>query len=226
MKFLQQDSPIVRLLNRFIDLILLNVLWVVCSLPIVTIGASTTALYDITMRMALGEEVGLFRPFLRSFVHYLKRSTLLFLIAAAAGAILTIDFWCASAWNISFRFVFQVVILSVGYFYLAAVSHAFPALAYFDGGVMFSIRRGFFLAMKNGIFTVFIMLLDVLPILIFFFAPAYAPQALFALLIIGFALVAYLNSLHLVRLFDPERVQALEEQRREQTTLKTDEDQD
>ncbi|MCD8353195.1 MAG: YesL family protein [Clostridiales bacterium] len=211
MKFLQQDNSIVRLLNRMIDLIFLNVIWVVCSLPIVTLGATTTALYDVTLRMAFREDTGLYRAFFRAFRKNLKKGTLLFLLTAGVGAVLVLDFLAASSWDIGFRFVFQVVILSVGYFYLAAVSHAFPALAYFGGGVWESIRHGFLLAMKNSIFTIFIMLLDVLPILIFLFSPTYAPQALFVLLIIGFSLVAYLNSLHLARLFDPGRIQAIEE---------------
>lgn len=212
MKFLQQDSPIVRLLNLFMDLVLLNVVWVVCSLPVFTMGASLTALYDMTMKMALHEEGSLLRDFFRSFSRHFKRATPLFLLALGVGLFIAADLWCAAQWDTSFRFLLLVTILAITYFYVALVSHLFPALAYFGEGGKQTIRRAFVLAMKNGVFTVFIMVLDLLPLFILLFAPSYAAQALFVYLIIGFALTAYLNSLHLVRLFDPQKVQEMEEQ--------------
>ena len=45
-----QEGPLADILNRFMDLILLNVLWFVCSLPVFTAGASTCALYDVTIQ--------------------------------------------------------------------------------------------------------------------------------------------------------------------------------
>ncbi len=69
--------------------------------------------------------------------------------------------------------------------------------------------------MKNGIFTVFIMLLDLSPVILFFLFPVQFLQSLFLWFTVGFALIAWLNSLHLVRLFDPERVKAVEEAQEE-----------
>lgn len=211
MNFLHEDTPVAGLLSRLMDLILLNVFWFLCCLPIVTIGASTTALYDMTMRLAFHEEVGIISGFFKSFVHNLKRGTLLYLLALAAGAFLALDFWSALHWDIPFKFVLQVLILSVGYFYLAAVSHAVPALAYFDEPVIKTIKHGFILAMRNGIYTVYVMVLDLIPFLLFFLHQVLFLKTLFLWLTIGFALLAYLNALHLIRLFDPQRVKEMEE---------------
>lgn len=212
MNFLHEETPVARLLSRFMDLILLNIFWLICSIPIITIGASTAALYDMTMRLALHEEVSVISGFFKSFVHQLKKGTLLYLLALAAGAFLALDFWSAIQWNIPFKFVLQVLILSVGYFYLATVSHAIPALAYFDEPVIKTVKHGFFLAMRNGIFTVYVMILDLIPFIIFFLFPLVFMKSLFLWLTVGIALIAWLNSLHLVRLFDPQRVKALEEE--------------
>lgn len=211
MKFLQQDSPIVRLLNRFIDLILLNALWLICSVPLITLGASTSALYDVTLRLAYQEEISILRTFFHAFVHNLKKGTLLFLLALAGGLFLGADLWCAWHWDISIKFVFQVVILAVCYFYLALFTHVFPTLVYFDLGVRATLKKAFVIAMSNGIYTVFIMVLNLIPVLFFF--TVRGAQVLFLWLTIGSALVAYLCSLHLSRRFDPERFQALEEER-------------
>lgn len=212
MNFLHEETPVARLLSRFMDLILLNIFWLICSIPIITIGASTAALYDMTMRLALHEEVSVISDFFKSFAHHLKKGTLLYLLALAVGAFLALDFWSAIQWNIPFKFVLQVLILSVGYFYLATVSHAIPALAYFDEPVIKTVKHGFFLAMRNGIFTVYVMILDLIPFVIFFLFPLVFMKSLFLWLTVGIALIAWLNSLHLVRLFDPQRVKALEEE--------------
>lgn len=215
MNFLHEDSPVTRFLSCFIDLILLNVFWVIGCIPVVTIGASTAALYDMTLRMALHEEINVCSGFFKRWFHHLKKGTLLFVLFLAAGIFLAVDLWCAIQWEIPCRFLIQVLILSVGYFYLVAVSHAFPALAYFDEPVFKTIRHGFLLAMRNGIFTIFIMLLDLAPFLMFFLFPVQFLKSLFLWFTIGFALLAWLNSLHLIRLFDPARVKAVEEEEEE-----------
>lgn len=210
MNFLHEETPVTKLLSRFMDLILLNVFWLICSIPIVTIGASTTALYDMTMRLALHEEINILTDFFKSFVHNLKKGTLLYLLALAAGAFLAADFWSAMQWDIPFKFALQVLILSVSYFYVATVSHAIPTLAYFDEPVFQTVKHGFIMAMRNGIFTVYIMVLDLIPFFLFFLFPLTFWKSLFIWMTVGIALIAWLNSLHLVRLFDPQRVKALE----------------
>ena len=47
--FFNYDNPIWRFMGRLGDMIVLNLLWLVCSIPVVTIGASTTALYYCTL---------------------------------------------------------------------------------------------------------------------------------------------------------------------------------
>ena len=50
--FFNYEGPFFNVLNRLSDLVILNVLWFICCLPIVTIGASTTALYYV-MKMPM-----------------------------------------------------------------------------------------------------------------------------------------------------------------------------
>ncbi len=62
-----QEGPLADILNRFMDLILLNVLWFVCSLPVFTAGASTCALYDVTIQYALHENPSVIYTFFQAF---------------------------------------------------------------------------------------------------------------------------------------------------------------
>ena len=54
--FFNMDSPIMRFLSRLCDLMILNILCLICCIPIVTIGASITALYSVTLKMVKGED--------------------------------------------------------------------------------------------------------------------------------------------------------------------------
>ena len=51
MRFNITDNVIVRALNKICDMVCLNILWLICCIPVITIGASTTALYTIMLKM-------------------------------------------------------------------------------------------------------------------------------------------------------------------------------
>ena len=211
MKFLEEDNFLSTLLSHFIDLALINIMWFICCIPIITIGASTTAMYDQCLKLAYREEPNVLSGFFKSFFKNLKRGTGLFFITFFAGAFLVVDFWCAAKMDLSIKFVMQVVILSVGYFYLCVASHVFPVLAYFNEPVIKTIQHSFLLAMKNGIYTVFVVILNLIPIFIFFLSQEFFWKYLFLFITFIFALIAYLNSLHLSKLFDPKKFKEIEE---------------
>ena len=52
------DNPVWRFIGKLGDLILLNILWIVCSIPIVTAGAATTAVYYVTLKLVRDENDG------------------------------------------------------------------------------------------------------------------------------------------------------------------------
>ena len=70
--FFNMDSPIMRFLSRICDLMILNILCIICCLPVVTAGASITALYTITLKMVRGEESYIFKGFLKAFKENFK----------------------------------------------------------------------------------------------------------------------------------------------------------
>ncbi len=208
MNFLHQDSPMSRILGRLMDLILMDIFWLVSSLPIFTIGAATAALYDVALKLASSEDVGICGTFFRAFVRNFRKGTVLFFLSAGTGALLILDFWCSSQWDTPFQFLFQVVVLSAGYFYLAMVSHVFAVLAYFPGTVKETLKKTFLLAMRNGISTVSVMVVSLFPFFLIYSVlvsgRAGSGQMLFLLLVAGFGLSAYLNALCLTRLFASE----------------------
>src|SRR5690242_3309365 len=82
------DSPLLRLLNRVADLMILNLLFLATSLPVVTLGASLTALSGTAMRIARGESESAAGDYLRALRRDLRQGTVLGLVVAGLGLVL------------------------------------------------------------------------------------------------------------------------------------------
>lgn len=65
-----------RILNTITDVLGLSLLWCLCSLPIVTVGAATTALYDAAVHGIRYREEGVYRRFFHTFRAELKTACL------------------------------------------------------------------------------------------------------------------------------------------------------
>ena len=93
MKLFNYDSPFWSFMSRLADLIILNLLWIVFCIPVVTIGASTTAMYRVTLNMVRGEGSGVVRMFWDAFRLNLKQAVLIFLILLIPVLLVVYEFW-------------------------------------------------------------------------------------------------------------------------------------
>ena len=91
MRFLSYDSKFGQLFLKLSYGCCLNILWLVCCLPIVTIGASTTALYYTSFKIAKDEGSYITTMFFRSFKQNFKQATIIWLIMLVAGLVIVAD---------------------------------------------------------------------------------------------------------------------------------------
>lgn len=91
MRIFSYDSKFSQIMLKLSYGCYLNLLWFVCSLPVFTLGAATAALYDVTLRMARGEEPGLTRRFSQAFRENFRQATTLWLILLGIGVLLGLD---------------------------------------------------------------------------------------------------------------------------------------
>ena len=91
MKIFSYDSPFSQILLKLAWSCYLNLLWLLCSLPVFTIGASTTALYAVTLKIVNEKEGNLTAQFFRAFRENFRQSTCLWLILLGAGVLLAGD---------------------------------------------------------------------------------------------------------------------------------------
>ena len=84
MNILKPDSPVMDFISTVADLIILNLLFVICSIPIVTFGAAYSAKYYVAMKKIRGEETGTVVPFFKAFKRNFKQSTIVWIIMLVA----------------------------------------------------------------------------------------------------------------------------------------------
>ncbi len=91
MDIFKYDSPLMSFLNTVFDLMILNILCVICCIPIITIGPALTAKYDVAMRIVRKEDPAIFRPFFKAFVENFKQSLIVWIVLLGACCLLIID---------------------------------------------------------------------------------------------------------------------------------------
>ena len=119
MKFLDPNGPVFRFINRIGDLMILNLLCIVCCLPIVTAGTSITAMYYVTLRMHRKEDNGVIKDFFHSFRQNLKQGVLLHLLLSAITIILALDLyvlWQLLELELFYKILFGATAVLVLYF--------------------------------------------------------------------------------------------------------------
>ena len=136
MKFFSYESKFSQLLLKLCYACYLNLLWFVCSLPIVTIGASTTALYYCCLKIVRDEDNHVGAMFFRSFRENFKQATLLWLIMLGVGLFLAGDGYVlyhlrqnsggtlAVMWTL-----ILAVVIAAAVVYVIVLEYVFPLLA-------------------------------------------------------------------------------------------------
>jgi uncharacterized membrane protein YesL len=196
------DSALSRFLSRVGDLMILNVLFIVTSLPIFTIGASLTALNFVAMRFPKDQSDSVPRDYLRSFKQNFRQATLVFGVVVAAAAALAA--WYILAANLTLGAVAQLILLVI--WYVIAVAFAgtvlflFPYLAKFEGGTREVFRNARLMSWRHGLTTLVVALITGVCLLVTVFYPQLVGYGLLWFLI-GFSGVAVLEGLLFSRVF-------------------------
>lgn len=202
MKLFDPDSPIMSFLARVADLVILNVLWLLCCLPVVTVGASTTAMYHVVRHLQEESISSVTRDFFRSFKSDFRQTTPVYLLLLIPTAAVVMNAWILSAQSSDVVPVYVRAIWMVSALMLTfVVSVVYPVMAYFDDTVWKTLRTAAVLAIAKLPRTVLISAINLLPIIMLFVSlPFFLKSSIFWLLI-GGSLSAYLNMLILRPVF-------------------------
>ena len=191
-KLFNLDSPVMQGLSKVADLVVLNLMTVLLSLPVITAGAATAALYDAVTRL-LRDEGRLYSSYWNAFRSNFKKATLLWLIVLVAGCLLGL--------SVLFYLIqettggFLLLLLAGVALFLWAITAAwiFPLQARFENTVRGTLHNAVLCALAYLPRSVAMAVLNLLPLALFLFFPDIFLRIGFVWLSIWYALAAYLN---------------------------------
>ena len=137
----QEQHIIIRILTHIFDFILLNILWLLTSIPIVTLGTATAALYSVMMSVVEKKEGYIIKDYWKAFCRNFKQSTVVWILLLFLGACLWFDLTLIGVVPGLFRQIGTVVLGAVLIFYFMECIFVFPLIAKFENALLIPVSR-------------------------------------------------------------------------------------
>ena len=188
------DSLFMRAMSRVGDLLLLNLIFLLTCVPIVTIGAAVAAMYTVTFRFDTEKESSLIKSYFQAFRADWKQATAMWLVLLLCGGSACFNVFLFYSLSgtfhyaaILFALLLVLVVLTAGY--------AFPLLSQFQNSTMTTLKNAFALSLGFLPRSVLIAVLNLFPLIVFLADMYLFFQTAFIWIALYFAAASYLNSL-------------------------------
>lgn len=156
-----------RFMNRAMDVLVLNILWLAFSLPVFTVGAATCAAFSVTLKMVDEEEGYVARMFVKAFRANFRQGTFMWLITApCVYAAFLIWQVVAKADGIGFIAILGAIFFTA--IVIATNLYAYPLIARYDNTLKNMIKNSFGICVQYFGRTIFLVVLVALEIAIIF----------------------------------------------------------
>ncbi|MGN0976552.1 MAG: YesL family protein [Faecousia sp.] len=196
------DSKFMQCMSRLCDLIILNLLFLLTCLPIITVGAASTALYTVCFRMGTEREEGLLRTYFRAFRDNFRQGTALWgilaLFLAASGVNLILCLNWNGLWHYAMYLFGLLLVLAVFLF-----SYTFPLLSQFGNSVRSTLKNALLLSIGYLPRSLAMAVINCLPLGLLLADPYTFLQTAFLWVFLYFAGAAYINTRLLNKVFAP-----------------------
>ena len=168
MNFFRVDGKFYQFLSRFFDMLKLNLCWVLFSIPIVTIGASTTAVFAVTLKMAEDREGYIFRAFFREFKANFKKGTVIGLLNFLFAWAVYLDFELFNKieGNPIYFLIFGIFGVAIG---IGSFLYAYALTARYENTIMNTIKNSMEITMHYFVRTLLLIAVLAVEVVVFLF---------------------------------------------------------
>lgn len=197
-------SKTMQIIGRITDLILLNILFLITSLPLFTIGASASALYTMCFRLMREEYSGIIKPYFRAFRANFRQSTAawLVLLLLILPTVFYFDRLFQTEGPLRYAGLVFFLILVLG---LMTASYVFPWISQFQNTTKQSLLNALILSISHLPRTVCILVIHLLPAALWVFQYELFLNVSFLWIALYFAAAAYMATGLLWHVFKPYR---------------------
>ena len=169
MNFLHVESPLMKKLGIMADLLILNLVTLVCCLPIVTAGAAFTAMHYVLLKIVRGEEGYVVKTFFRAFKENLLQGTILWIIMVIVYAALFVDWRILRMQGNEFPVFMNILLLAAVIIIYLSSLYVFPILSRYQNTVPGTIKAALTMSVVGTIRTIGSAIVYPIPYVILFF---------------------------------------------------------
>lgn len=160
-----------RFLEVATNLLILNLLWLICCIPVITIFPATAAMFGVMREWHRQSDTAIVQPFFRQFKINFGQSLLLELVWAAVAALLVLDYLIVSNAGDPIKFVLYLVLALFGLIYLLASVFLFPVLVTYKESWLGIIKNSLLIAISQLGITVLCIIIWALTLALILYYP-------------------------------------------------------
>lgn len=157
------DSPVMQALGKVADLMWLNVLTMICCIPVITIGPSLTAMHYMALKIVRNEECYITKGFFKSFKENFRQGVVIGIITLFITLVLAGDFLLLRNPDLGFSKFLQIVITIIAVLFLFTVMYVYPVLAKFSNTIWRTIKNAFLMSIMQFPRTLLMIVIWALP---------------------------------------------------------------
>lgn len=187
MNIFEEGSLFQRFLNKTADLLILNLITLLMCIPIITAGASLTAMHYVLLKMVRGEEGYIVKSFFRSFKRNFIQATLLWVIFLAVWALMGSNLYMIIQGSGKYPIWLPSSILVGALFLIIIMIYAFAMLSRFDATVFHTLVNAVLLTFGELPRSLEMLVITIVPLAAFVFVTVLLPL----LVLFGFSVPGY-----------------------------------
>ena len=178
------DSPFVQFMTKLFDMVALNIVFLICCIPIITIGASCTALHTMMLKIVGGEEPYIIKGFFKAFKENFVQSTISWIILFVAGGFLYIDSLMIVRMGTG-GFAMKIILGIASVVYGFTLLYIFPIQARYKNTLRANYKNALLVAIRHLPKTILLAFSVIAPIVL----TLYGATRIFLLMIVCFLLI-------------------------------------
>lgn len=191
MKIFSMDSAFYRFISRLGDLMIVNILFLVGCIGIITIGPSLSAMYTMLLKFVRNESGYVAREFWKAYRENFKQSIILWVICMVADVLLYYDIILSDTLGGTVGQGLKIIFLFFGIIYFSVLSYLFAVQSRFENTLWNTVKNSFWMAMGYLPFTISVLVVEFIPLFVVLVKPETFWYLLPVMLTVGFAGLGY-----------------------------------
>lgn len=159
--FFNYDNIVMQFLRKMSDLVILNLIFLISCIPVVTIGASLSALYYVNLKIIRGEDPYIWKNYWKAFRENFKQSTIVWLVFLVGFIVLKLDFDIINAQNTPMFSALKKVLMVISTFVISVFIYVFPVISHFICTTKQAFKNAALMSIAHLPFTLLLLVLHI-----------------------------------------------------------------